>query len=367
MYDKMIFKKYPNWNLEVLGILRLCYSDSIENVIKKLEKSPNSKTKLYLNKILKYKEASYDDVINIVENKYSNLLPYIRVISDAEKDDMEDECKVKEKHDLSIIESLVLYYNVFKCESDEEIDDIMKLILNIYREEYIHEDKEYEFNTLDNILQFFIDSKLQDRAKLMFIEFYLNRYNFVKQINEMQDEIMLICKENFNIVENEYLDYCNMVSSSNKYFNELSKFYSLDIELPDKTNTYISIGFFNNMSIRYFEKDALIYIGICVLDLCIDGNRNKDETTISDLKVISDNTRFKILRSLKEKEKYLQELADELKLTPATISHHINILLGQSFIGAKINTDINKRIIYFVSKDKINSLIESLSNLFNDK
>lgn len=367
MYDKMNIKNSPNWNLEALGLLSLCYSDNIEKVIEDFDKSARNKTKLYLNKILKYKEASYDDVINIIESKYNKLLPYIKVINSIEKINVEDEKKIKEEHCLSIIESMFLYYNVFKCESNEEIDDVIKLILNIFKEEYTDEDKEYEFNTLDNILQFFIDSNVQDNVKLMFIEFYLDRYNFVKQINEMQTEIVSICKKNFYILENEYLDYCNMVSGSNKYFNELSKYISLDIKLPDKINTYITIGFFNKMSVRYFEKESLWYIGICILDLCIDDYKNKDDAIISDLKIISDNTRFKILRSLQDKEKYLQELADELELTPATISHHINILLSQSYIGAKINTDVSKRVIYFVSKDKINSLIEKLMNVFSDK
>ncbi|MGM0216140.1 ArsR/SmtB family transcription factor [Enterococcus sp. AZ109] len=56
------------------------------------------------------------------------------------------------------------------------------------------------------------------------------------------------------------------------------------------------------------------------------------EDLLVGLKSISDKTKLEILAYLKEKPSYNLELAEHLKLAPATISHHMNALLNSGFV-----------------------------------
>ena len=69
--------------------------------------------------------------------------------------------------------------------------------------------------------------------------------------------------------------------------------------------------------------------------------------------------------NLAEKPMYTQELAEELDLTPATISHHIYILLRNELISIIMDVEKSKRIYYEINKDKLKSLslaIESIGD-----
>lgn len=53
------------------------------------------------------------------------------------------------------------------------------------------------------------------------------------------------------------------------------------------------------------------------------------------LKALGDKSKFEILYALKEAPKYNLEIAELLHLTPATMSHHMNILLAQGFVSVE--------------------------------
>ena len=53
------------------------------------------------------------------------------------------------------------------------------------------------------------------------------------------------------------------------------------------------------------------------------------------LKILGDKSKFEILCSLKERGKYNLEIAEELRFTPATASHHMGILLFNHFVAVE--------------------------------
>jgi DNA-binding transcriptional ArsR family regulator len=89
-----------------------------------------------------------------------------------------------------------------------------------------------------------------------------------------------------------------------------------------------------------------------------DENHNQSkEEIIQGLKALSDKSKFEILLSLKTSPKYNLEIAQQLGLTAATMSHHMNVLLTCGFVG------INKqagRVYYHIEEDSIRHFISSL-------
>ena len=62
--------------------------------------------------------------------------------------------------------------------------------------------------------------------------------------------------------------------------------------------------------------------------------------------------------------KYNLELAEELSLTAATVSHHMNVLLNLRLV------DVEKRdgrVYYTITKDTIRETLQSLRRVFLDE
>lgn len=105
------------------------------------------------------------------------------------------------------------------------------------------------------------------------------------------------------------------------------------------------------------------YIGLFAKDIykLIDKSKNTQKDILPILKALGDKSKFDILHSLLIAPKYNLELAEELDLTAATVSHHMNVLLSNKLV------DIEKkegRIYYTLSKETLTDLIKQISTIF---
>lgn len=80
-----------------------------------------------------------------------------------------------------------------------------------------------------------------------------------------------------------------------------------------------------------------------------------DESICKQLKILSDTSKYAILKSIRDMPAYGQELAERLNLTTATISHHMNALINSGFI--KIEKRAN-RVYYQMDKDKLSHFLK---------
>ncbi len=89
----------------------------------------------------------------------------------------------------------------------------------------------------------------------------------------------------------------------------------------------------------------------------------ENELLSTFIKFISDPKRYQMLQVLKNEKKYANELAKQFKITPATMSYHINKLYTMGLISF-VKSDQNKMYIqldkvkleYFINKIKIDLL-----------
>lgn len=75
------------------------------------------------------------------------------------------------------------------------------------------------------------------------------------------------------------------------------------------------------------------------------------------LKSIADLRRVEILKLLKNAPMYGQELADELSLSPATVSHHMNFLVSSGFVSV---TRKGVKTSYSLHKQNLDSFLQNL-------
>lgn len=108
---------------------------------------------------------------------------------------------------------------------------------------------------------------------------------------------------------------------------------------------------------------ALSYIGLFVEELCrmMEHQRTAREKLLPTLKALSDSSKFDILLSLLKSPKYNLELAEELNLTAATVSHHMNVLLNNDLVTVEKR---DGRVYYTVVRETIRGVLQNLKHTF---
>lgn len=111
------------------------------------------------------------------------------------------------------------------------------------------------------------------------------------------------------------------------------------------------------------ESGYLIRIGV-FFDDSFGITRKADgaeyvEEAIKNLKLLSDKSKFEILSYIKDKRAYGSELAKQLNLTTATISHHMSALLNAGLI---ILEKEETKIYYRANTEEIEKLLRYCEN-----
>jgi DNA-binding transcriptional ArsR family regulator len=75
------------------------------------------------------------------------------------------------------------------------------------------------------------------------------------------------------------------------------------------------------------------------------------------LKALSDSSKLEIISSLKISPKYNLEIAQQLGLTPATMSHHMSVLLSCGFVGVE---KMDGKVYYHLVEENMISMLEEL-------
>ncbi|MGK9267388.1 metalloregulator ArsR/SmtB family transcription factor [Bacillus inaquosorum] len=107
-----------------------------------------------------------------------------------------------------------------------------------------------------------------------------------------------------------------------------------------------------------------IYLGLGYkVDQLFKNEKIDVDQVVNLLKLISDKSKFKILILLKNKKLYANEIAEELNLTNATISHHMRVLTIQGLVQS---TRIQNKTYYYLNTKKIKFLLDNLNENFKN-
>ena len=259
-----------------------------------------------------------------------------------------------------------------KIPDRDRIDNLVnKFIADLISEynEDIDSD-EIRIDSLENLLKYLdsIDSEnFADETKLILIDLYYNRYKVIEGLVDILNRCALICEEFFHIIEDDFHTALENVNDRDNIKKLLDKDSSLKLNFNEGINSFVSVLNFNGLHVTVGLDGFVMYVGIYFFDYLKlkTENRFNDTQLINDLKALGDATRLKIVHLLAEEKMYVQELANELELTPATISHHINVLLKSELISITLDTEKPKTIYYELNNGKIDSLGNTIKGLAN--
>ena len=135
----------------------------------------------------------------------------------------------------------------------------------------------------------------------------------------------------------------------------------------DGLDTYINLSMLaaNEMIYTYGTLEGKnfrqVYIGVLIHEnFQINRLQMTDEAICNLLKVVSDRSKFEILRRLSHASSYCQELAREMNLTTATISRHMGLLLDAGLVRARRG---ESRIYYDLNRDAVTHLCDTVCSV----
>ncbi|WP_434296756.1 ArsR/SmtB family transcription factor [Clostridium sporogenes] len=321
-----------------------------------------------------YMSHNYEEVIDFLTNELNNngvngelfLKKNFKVIDkyiktfDKYKIINENEVLFFDEDDASIfmLIAFVLINNKELMDSLDTITDnqFKSIILDVYNEISEEERTIDSISTLNNIIEFLkeLDLKENTKWKLMIILNDPKKYykSLIKIIEDNKSAYNQACKaveKPLSKLIGNYIKYVN--SNKCEVLNNIIKNNDSNIIIIPTLAFSTSLFEFKNtyfMGLLYeiIDKEYIYSMG------------NKGELVLK-LKALSDKSKLEIISLLKVGPKYSLEIAEALKLTPATVSYHMGSLLECSMVVVEKKQG---KIYYHLNKTGLKNFIDELNN-----
>lgn len=361
MNNKYNIKSSPIWPFEVVNFLLEVKLEKEKEIIKNHNSFGKTKEEVekFFQAYLEYKNILKEEVLPIYY-EYPTLEIAFKVGNDEEDNQAE-------------LVRFITSIKVLKYDRPLLNEDRGKIveeaILEILRDSFVDLKDNAEIKSLSHLLKLLENTGKTAEEKLQLISLYENRYNFMLELEEFTNRVIPIFKAHYPIISNDFDNALNLLEETRDLSAILPEVLTINFPNAKETNISIGIFSFNQLSVGYDNNILNYSIGIYffILGELKEKYSSYEEALLSDLKALGDNTRLSIMYNLGKKPMYTQELAEELDLTPATISHHIDILLNNELISITMDVEKGKRIYYEINKNKLKSLGLAIESIGEEK
>lgn len=359
-------KKEPDWGYEAVHCLIDPEGERISDLLNHCELYGKSEKELekMIEPALAFRREIYPK-IKALSEKFPAIMPYLTLRKQG-----------KEICQKPLIMTLNYFLTYQKSDTKKAVDQLFQDFFFQLQEGK----KRIPITCAEELIQLLdsLEGELHPEEKLQLILFYTNRYQIVKELKQFKRQAVSICRGYKDLVAGILL--CQQQSIEKKDLMEYFKESGLTLSLKESDydfTIYPSIIGFNEASIFLYEKEeqknVSIHLGVFYLDKqnqSTSAAQIGDRTLVSKLKAVGDNTRLRIIHLLAQRPMYLQEIANALSLTPATVSHHMNVLHHEKLIELTVYTEVmnfnNKNIYYTLSRKKLAALAKQLEELAHE-
>ncbi|WFR57052.1 metalloregulator ArsR/SmtB family transcription factor [Anaerocolumna sp. AGMB13025] len=260
------------------------------------------------------------------------------------------------------------YEEAARRKSSEEVIKDFDYILS----QYISIGKsgdESKVETFEDLMRIMDKTDLSAEEKWKIIQAFIDRSAYLEEVLLILDKTIQLlkeCQKEINELEQEFYDYWLDYTKDTDIIKLLQDYTNIVWEY-NAEGTYILPSIFCPQSISFSINDEeeknpdLIRLGV-ILDsnLAFKHPEVDSEKLNTALKLLSDKSKFEILKLIKDKPAYGFEIANTLNLSTSTISYHMNSLIMANLI--KIEKDANK-IYYTTNKETVNRFLEDIRTL----
>ncbi|NQT60414.1 MAG: winged helix-turn-helix transcriptional regulator [Bacteroidetes bacterium] len=222
---------------------------------------------------------------------------------------------------------------------DKPVDQIQeKDIKKSIVENFFHSSRPQE-----KMLKQLLDNPGEWKPKILqtLTDFYHKHYlPFKEEIIKTGTKRGAAAKKEFDKDPTHYLDTLTL-----GHYRDLLKH-------AEDTTVYISYSY--NRGLTLSIKRKIILLGLSRETLLTSANRKLQSNIL--FTALSDKKRVEILRLLGEREWFSNELAKHFGLTAATMSYHLNKLLGAGLVTIRIGDQ--KKIYYSLSRENLENYLD---------
>lgn len=356
MDEKYIIEPSPNWNIEAIGFIMETMSNRIESLIESPESFGKTRVQLedFFKPYIQLKEKLAKEILPRYE-KYLTLNKIFQTEKKVRKDDFDSgftlildmEQRYKRPLNNKNIDELVGSYILNRVSKVEELE------------------KETKIDSLTDLVQLLENIEIPDGEKMFYISIYQNRYEFIREVEAFTEEVAPILQRNFYLIQEEYEKSIVEYKKLNGLESLLDKMVPVKLKISAERKIIFTIFPFGGINMRHHEGNLFITIGIYIYNFkkWMDEKGFQGAELVSSLKALGDPTRLGIISKISIRPMYIQELAEDLDLTPATISHHINILLKSQLVNIIVESDTAKKIFYEVNREKLREIGRTIEQL----
>ena len=207
---------------------------------------------------------------------------------------------------------------------------------------------------LEEIIQYLEECELEPDAKWKMLRIMQNPLKCIRQL-------ITIINANFIAYEKAVKEVARPLEGLLEQYEIMvvnhgdQRFYEMKKKIVEDAEVYPTLIF--PVSQMLLEKSC--YYGLLSDKVFKDGKirQNSKELLQVRLKALSDSSKLGIIASLKISPKYNLEIAQQLGLTAATMSHHMNVLLNCGFVGVEKR---DGRVYYHLERENLQELITEL-------
>jgi Predicted transcriptional regulators len=199
----------------------------------------------------------------------------------------------------------------------------------------------------------------ENSEKWLFLKTIYSLDMLIPKIQTILSPLVLLLKENEDILQRIH-DF--VLAQIEKHIEQDAISYLKDTwNLIPEENLPLIIEIrlmrFSELSFFRIGDTQILSFGICC-PIFSEYNKNIPQDLVTSmLKALGDKRRMEIIRLLKQKPHYGNELAEKLKITPATISHHMDILIQNRLIVIEHDST---RLIYSINTNSVSKLLAQL-------
>lgn len=358
---ELIVHERPNMLKDAALLCELAFKSNLEEDIK-LIKTPEKYG--LTDEIVKEKYGVYTKFLNHVVESMSDqivqaemLRPYMDIIT------------LSDLGELSIITSAIVSYviNIEELSFEKFLESSCRELYSEHENNLEDKFKNLKYESLDysKLYEMIDNQNFSSEIKYYCISYFYKLKDIYEVYYKLLDFAIQLLEDNYYMIEgivNEKIAEFKVNNADATILKELDiPFISDQIEIESmgeyklqEIDYYISIIGYNRLTFMMPEDklpDGLLMEGIYVRDLIALREGHTDLASVKPkLLALGDNTRFEILTLLAERPYYLKELADALKLTSATVSHHVMQLLNNEIVkveleGRKVFYHLNRRTL----------------------
>ncbi len=232
--------------------------------------------------------------------------------------------------------------------------EIKSQIIHICKSIFDEETNIERPDSLEDIIHYLDSIGLESDAKWKMLRIMQSPVKYinllVEIVNSNMDAYYSAVSEVISPLEKLLNQYDVLVAN-----HDDEKFHEIKAAISKSSVVYPTLVF--PVSQLIFEKSC--YYGLLSEKVMKSGKTNQkpQELLLMKLKALSDSSKLGIISLLKVSPKYNLEIAQQLGLTAATMSHHMNVLLNCGLVGVEKK---DGKVYYHLKKESLQSLIKEL-------